>query len=274
MSRSFIVFALYLLAAFPMHGSNYTAQMPDFLIYEGDTLSIFSNPLEANYTEESRPENFFRGSHCGSTACWRGYIAFWTIEDDILYLTHIKSCCYWEDGVEADLTELFGEKYQNEKVKADWFTGEIIAPQGEMIQYQHMGYGSIYEFEKAFVIENGQLTNIKEYDNREYRYSEYQTNVTLQREFIFSNIDWDQLPKDKKETVRFYAFLTLDDNAQIDSVEVAMGDNEAYNAEIERVIKTIPEWTALYRHGELIKRGWMILVTIDKKTRKKYQKER
>ena len=46
-----------------------TAQIPDFLIYEGDTLSIYANPLESYFENHSRPDSLFSEIGYNSTAC-------------------------------------------------------------------------------------------------------------------------------------------------------------------------------------------------------------
>ena len=60
-----------------------TAQIPDYLIYQGDTLAIFSNPLE-KYFEQIGKRELIDFVGCGSTACWRGYKAIWELKDDKL----------------------------------------------------------------------------------------------------------------------------------------------------------------------------------------------
>jgi hypothetical protein len=52
-----------------------TAQIPDFLIYEGDTLSIYANPLESYFENHPRPDSLFAEVGYNSTACWRGYVS-------------------------------------------------------------------------------------------------------------------------------------------------------------------------------------------------------
>jgi hypothetical protein len=81
-----------ILLTIPIARTFATSQIPDILIYKGDTLSIFANPLEQLYDNDSIRPNFFDGKEgCMSTACWRGYEAEWIIIDDYLYLTGIYS---------------------------------------------------------------------------------------------------------------------------------------------------------------------------------------
>lgn len=72
-----------------------TAQIPDLLIYKGETLSLFTNPLESFYNKENPRPYSFGMTKCINTACWRGYVATWEIKNDRLYLLEIKDCCYW-----------------------------------------------------------------------------------------------------------------------------------------------------------------------------------
>lgn len=146
-----------------------TAQQPDVLLYDGKKYSLLANPLESYYNEERAKPRFFTRPGSVSTGNWRGYVATWKIEEDFLYLVNIDSWICESLGSEkckkADLKELFGEKYQDEKVKADWFTGELRVPDGELLQYVHMGYGSIYEREIILKVEAGKITGKKVIDN-------------------------------------------------------------------------------------------------------------
>ena len=75
-----------------------TAQIPDRLIYKGDTLALFYCPLELHPNKElSTPKNLFESSGCFYTACWRNYVATWTVEDDSLFLLEIRNACYPTD---------------------------------------------------------------------------------------------------------------------------------------------------------------------------------
>lgn len=69
-----------------------TAQVPDLIIYKGDTLILHANPLESYYNKDNpRPKHFYVSGY-GSTACWRGYQAIWEIKDNKLYLNAIQDC--------------------------------------------------------------------------------------------------------------------------------------------------------------------------------------
>lgn len=247
-----------------------TAQIPDILIYKGDTLSIFSNPLELLYENDTiRPDFFGEKEGCMSTACWRGYQAEWIIADNQLFLTGIYSCCFYEDSLKADLTKLFPEKYINGKVKAEWVTGNIIAPQGEMLYYVHMGYESLYEKELELEFDKGILIRTKSYDNSKSKQSIYSQDSKKLLDFIYSNINWEIMPKNDS-IIKVYIQFSANENGIIDSLKVMRGHSDIYDKEAIRVVKSIPEWDIYYRHGIHERRGWNIPIVFSEEKRKKY----
>ena len=152
-----------------------TAQQPDVIHYEGKKYMLFTNPLESYFKEDERPK--FRISQGGiSTGNWRGYVATWRVEDDTLYLVGLDS---WickdlrpENCKRADLKELFGDKFRDGKVKADWFTGDLRMPDGEQLRYVHMGYDSVYEREIILDVAAGKITGKQVIDNTKMKSKE------------------------------------------------------------------------------------------------------
>lgn len=261
-----------LLLTIPLANTFGTAQIPDRLIYKGDTLSIFSNPLEQLYGNDSlRPKFFGDKEGCMSTACWRGYQAEWIIIDGQLYLTGIFSCCFFEDNIEADLQKLFGNRFIGGKVKADWVNAKIISPQGKQLYYVHMGYESLYERELEFQFKNGQLIGTKTYDNSKSRQSVYSQDSQKLQEFLYSNINWTSLPK-SKEPIKVFVQFSANENGVVDSVKIMRGHSTEFDKEAERVIRTIPEWDVYYRHEKLERRNWIIPIVFSEDNRTKYKK--
>ena len=138
------------------------------LIYKGKTYDLFANPLEAFYPDENKRPLFFVKPNVMTTGNWRGYVATWTIENNFLYLVKIDA---WtcnrslEHCRKVELPKLFGRKYRNGKVRADWFSGELRIPEGKMLQYVHMGYGSIYEREITLTVDSGKVVKESMVDN-------------------------------------------------------------------------------------------------------------
>jgi len=264
-------------------GSFGTAQIPDRIVYEGDTFSLHNTPLDMYPGEGiTNPYNLFESSGCFFTGCWRNYVATWMIENNRLYLTEIKNACYPTEmtgagtaykseadsvGNEyADLMALFPDRYKNGRVLADWVNGELYAPYGDLLYYVHDGFRSIYENELQLNFEKGELLEVKEHDNSKTKKSIYNENYSLLWNFISSNIDPNMLLE--ADSIRHKVFVQIvstNDIGAIDSVVVARGINEKYDQEAIRIIKLIPEWDVIYRHGQKVEKNWVITVDFSKK---------
>jgi hypothetical protein len=265
MKRIFIIITFLLLCA----RSFGTAQIPDILIRNGDTLDLFSCPLE--YLKNPafiHPSNLFGGKGCFYTSCWRNYVATWEIIDDKLYLTRIRNACYPTDqnyvaasfigqtdsvGTEyASLKRLFPEKYREGRVFADWVTADLIAPQGELLYYVHDSFLSIFERETEFSVVAGVLTGVQEFDNSKTRVSRYTSDPDLIAEFISNNIDYSSLPTTDKIVRVIVSVRGADDSGRINDAVILRGFSDEYDHEALRVVKSIPEWDVLYRRGKRI----------------------
>ena len=266
----YILFLFVLL--FPITEAFATAQVPDRIIYKGDTLKLFSNPLEyLPNIDELRPRLFGDKEGCKTTACWRGYEAIWIIIDDTLYLTGIFECCYgFEYARKADLKKLFGAKCKNGIVKADWFSGAMISPQGKLMCFVHMGYASTYERELEFYFKKGLLLGTKINDNSKNRDTEYGLNELKLYKFIYTTIRWDKLPKLNDVVVKVSLQFSANENGIIDSVKVINGYDIIFDREAIRTIKAIPAWGVFYRHGKFIRISQELSVVFSEANRKRF----
>lgn len=129
-----------------------TAQFPDILIYNGTEYSLMSNPLESYFTKNNpRPDKLFPFT---CTANWRGYVATWKIDAGKLYLVKVAAGDCSSNPRELDVTSIFGKKLP---VEAAWFSGILRIPQGKLLSYMHMGYGSVYEKDLILTIRDGKV---------------------------------------------------------------------------------------------------------------------
>lgn len=276
--RKLISKFLFLLLSFQAFG---TAQIPDILIYKRDTLYLFDCPLDY-FPDQGliNPKRLFGSSGCFYTACYRNYVATWTIEGNKLYLLSIKNACYPTDmkyvnasfnagadttGKEyADLETLFPDKFANGKVSADWVNTKIISPKGKMLYYINDGFMSIFEKEVEFTFEKGTLIQMQEFDNSKTRTSKYTQDLELLKEFIKNNIDYSNLPRLDKTIKVIVAVHNSNEDGKIDNVTILRGFNDPFDKEAERVVKSIPQWDVLYRHGKKIRgASWMIPVIFE-----------
>lgn len=174
-----------------------TAQAGERLIFKGEETWMAAEPL--NQYLQNRDDIKFVSP---STACWRGYYGQWEIKDNKLYLIELKA--YLEGYREVGLDYLFPR--QN-TVFASWFSGKIRMPQGEMLDYVHMGYASLYEKDLILVFENGLLTDEYVVDNED----EYQNRIEERekRKIEQTEKDAKKKKKDKITTVIIIASLVL-----------------------------------------------------------------
>ena len=174
-----------------------TAQAGERLIFKGEETWMAAEPLN-QYLQNRNDIKFISPS----TACWRGYYGQWEIKDRKLYLIELKA--YLEGYREVGLDYLFPG---HNTAFANWFSGKIRIPQGEMLDYVHMGYASLYERDLILVFENGLLT--KEYivDNEE----EYQNRIEKREKEKIEQIEKDakKKKKDKITTAIVVASLSL-----------------------------------------------------------------
>lgn len=252
-----------------------TAQIPDRLIYNGDTLSLFSCPLDYYPNKDLiNPKNLFGGQGCFYTACWRNYVATWKIEDNKLYLIQVRNACYSTDNsyVEAsfqesidtigskfaDLKTLFPDRYENGKVFADWVNTTMISPIGKLLFYIHDGYESIFEKELEFTFINRMVVSTRVYDNSKTRTSKYTASPALLRTYLENSINYNNVPYPDKEIRVIVRISGATEDGKVDGVSILRGYNQMYDKEALRVVDSIPEWDVIYRHGKIINRYWVI----------------
>jgi hypothetical protein len=151
----------YILIAFILTLRNFsfaTAQIGDLLIEGNDTSWINSNPLEEYFKKKGNRKigTTDLGSSFSCTALWRGYVATWRLENDSLFLVRIQSN-YCDIPSDILLEPEFGKS----RIFASWVNSIVVKPLGEMLQYIHDWYRSIYEGKKFYTFHNGMLRETK-----------------------------------------------------------------------------------------------------------------
>lgn len=134
-----------------------TAQQGDILVLKGKKYSIYTNPLRPFLDKNPGrlPE-----SHTISTSNWRGYVATWEAKNDRLVLTDVATT-----EIRSVMAKMFPEQ---KEVLADWFTGNIIVPDGKLVSYVHMGYASTYSKYIILQVKNGVITRNWTAENAEF----------------------------------------------------------------------------------------------------------
>ena len=131
-----------------------TMQSPEILYIEKKPYEFYDYPLEYYWNKKKERPDF----NVPSTACWRGYIARWTIRDKKLYLTSIRGEFY--NGNKAEMRKIFNSKER--RIFANWFTGKIrVANPGSYIvggAFTSMCNDlTVFEFKKGILIKEERI---------------------------------------------------------------------------------------------------------------------
>ena len=142
-----------------------TPQRPDKVIFMGKTYFTYSNPF-FYYRHSIKPKErpLFYGE---TTANHNGYIAYYEVRDDKLYMTKLEGNLLINEGKktyykEVGLDAIFpGRK----EVFADWFTGDLNLTPPDKINWSYESKepepNSLYlYFEKGLLIYSGELHNV------------------------------------------------------------------------------------------------------------------
>ena len=124
-----------------------TIQAGDILSYNGEKTTIATEPLKPYLKTRSDVSFIYK-----STALVRGYIGTWEIKSKKLYLVSLAG--FIENNEKVDLNYLFPNKTE---VFADWFSGDIRIPEGELLEKINLGYASGFEKDRILTFKEGIL---------------------------------------------------------------------------------------------------------------------
>ncbi|MCV2370053.1 hypothetical protein [Roseateles oligotrophus] len=138
-----------------------TAQIPDTLLFLGETAPIYSAPLlpiakDKQYYSRIRP--FLGEGTC--SASWHGFRANWSIERDQLILLSIQSEPCSDSPKAIPLGAIFIGR--TAPLIADWYTGRVILPRGEILKHDLFSGRHLYERYRVFQIERGLVVSNEE----------------------------------------------------------------------------------------------------------------
>jgi len=243
------VMPLFILSILLSEKAIATGQMADYLIIDRDTFGLFSNPLEPYL--QFKNERSINGVtlEMTSTACYRGYIATWRIQNDSLFLVRLIR------GIELDSTIVFNlkEEFGKDKVFANWYTGTIFSPRGVQLQYIHSGYSSIYETEMYYRIWNGKIeathtiSNLN-FDKQLLLPSDGFLHDTIKRLIInrFTQVMLNQIP----DSTACFLHVQFNENGKVGKIEIV--NEEVKNTYLGTTLVTIG-WEELTKLPPLMK---------------------
>ena len=174
-----------------------TAQRGDVIFIYGEQWELLGDPIAEDSDLFHRVRGVLPKERATSSNNWRGYVAYWSVRNDIIYLDSIKVPLFsFETGQECeqlipedDIRSVFNEFYIDNEIIATWFSGNIRVGKGNIVRYEHIGYDRNVEHEQILTVKDGNIVNRVSYHN----------GIVVDG-FSFKNLDspnWQELIKEK-----------------------------------------------------------------------------
>jgi hypothetical protein len=213
---------------------NASPQIPDYLIYKGDTLPVYNLILEKIFKKINQSDQGslfglkFRDG--GSLNCWRGYQAIYKIDNDSLFLSDIINCgeLRYKKTIDKEeskkrIANIFNGQIKNGKIFLNWYSGNFSLPQSTLLRWDGIFYES-FEKEILIKVDNGRVKKAKLINNYidkpdriNRRYNDTISNVLFER-IKSKNLNWNKL--DNCDCADRY-LITINKNGKIRKVQMA-----------------------------------------------------
>ncbi len=134
-----------------------TPQFPDRLMVGQDRHYVHALPSALRPAMSQKTFSTTFGNDGFSTACYRGYVAFWELRDHELHLTTVYPIPGSNSTVRAavPLSDLFDGATTS--VPAKWFTGTLRSPKLRIKRRQISHIGGDYFYHRLWHFEQGRL---------------------------------------------------------------------------------------------------------------------
>lgn len=204
-----------------------TEQESDYIKIDDIEQKLFTNPLYELLQFEDFHNKYITvingiKDFSVSSACWRGYIAYFEIKNDLLYLNDIKVHTVSLENIgrpeDKDIS-IYSKLFDSQKsFFCNFYSGILIIPTGECIKEIYSGYDSMYENYLIIKIRNGQVIQKKEFKYNEfedrkseafkrYKLSEkYKTDFSEAKEIFTVIISAEELDKILYESDKLYLY--------------------------------------------------------------------
>lgn len=179
MTKSFpllLLISALTLSSFRLFAS---PQMPDYIIFKGDTIATYNLILEQYLQrhDTAKTEQLFGLSFRNSTGasfsfnCWRGYQAIYKVDNDSLFLVDIINCGELRNGkidkaasIEK-MKSIFGNNIINDRIFINWFSGDLNFPLSNKVLRWDGVFYKIYEKETVVNVAFGKILNMENVEN-------------------------------------------------------------------------------------------------------------
>ena len=260
MKRLFIFITLTLMSL-TMYA---TGQEGDIIYIDGEQWELLGKPIYADSVLSSELKNALPKERGISTSNWAGYTAYWSIQQEKLYLDSIRYVIY--DSAPKSRTEclpskamrrIFKKYASRKRIVATWFNNEIRVAKGKQLYYVHEGYTRNYEHERVISIEQGKVCGTKDYQNYVvdgFSFDKYRPNnkAELREKFPLHIEQYPELA-DVKRILFNIKRARVDAQGNLVECEVKVlrpNDNPRLAAEMAEAMKAYRPWRVMFINGE------------------------
>lgn len=215
----------------------------DYLIYGKDTISLREHLFES-YAQGQE----YRLRHLGKHYNDNRERIYWKIVGEQVKLMAVHSGQASKSQIDEELVILFGKNLDNGPFPVHLSDRDLHGISGRAIC---RGLDMFFIFEKEWEVDfrNGRLARIEQFNNSKSRTSVFFTNPTLLVNFVYSTINWNNLPPLAGREGRVSIAFSANDQGIVDQAEILRGLDPVLNQEAVRVVKLIPDWPVLYQRG-------------------------
>lgn len=260
MKRLFIFITLTLMSL-TMYA---TGQEGDIIYIDGEQWELLGKPIYADSVLSRELKNALPKERGINTANWAGYTAYWSIQQEKLYLDSIRYVIY--DSAQKSRTEclpskamrrIFKKYTSRKRIVATWFNNEIRVAKGKQLYYVHEGYTRNYEHERVISIEQGKVCGTKDYQNYVvdgFSFDKYRPNnkAELHEKFPLHIEQYPELA-DVKRILFNIKRARVDAQGNLVECEVKVlrpNDNPRLAAEMAEAMKAYRPWRVMFINGE------------------------
>lgn len=260
MKRLFIFITLTLMSL-TMYA---TGQEGDIIYIDGEQWELLGKPIYADSVLSRELKKALPKERGINTANWAGYTAYWSIQQEKLYLDSIRYVIY--DSAQKSRTEclpskamrrIFKKYASRKRIVATWFNNEIRVAKGKQLYYVHEGYTRNYEHERVISIEQGKVCGTKDYQNYVvdgFSFDKYRPNnkAELREKFPLHIEQYPELA-DVKRILFNIKRARVDAQGNLVECEVKVlrpNDNPRLAAEMAEVMKAYRPWRVMFINGE------------------------
>ena len=260
MKRLFIFITLTLMSL-TMYA---TGQEGDIIYIDGEQWELLGKPIYADSVLSRELKKALPKERGINTANWAGYTAYWSIQQEKLYLDSIRYVIY--DSAQKSRTEclpskamrrIFKKYASRKRIVATWFNNEIRVAKGKQLYYVHEGYTRNYEHERVISIEQGKVCGTKDYQNYVvdgFSFDKYRPNNKAElREKFPLHIELYPELADVKRIVFNIKRARVDEQGNLVECEVKVfrpNDNPRLTAEMAEAMKAYRPWRVMFINGE------------------------